>query len=80
MQGAAARDRALNNWIPVTDHYPEESQKVIYYFELIGIHRGEFDHADHLRCFHGTSGWLCEDVTHWMPDEGQDLDKLEEPK
>jgi len=72
------------NWIPVTDHYPEKDQKVIYYFKYVGIHRGKYfisekELCEGLRCFGGENGWLCEDVTHWMPDEGQDLDQLERP-
>lgn len=81
--------RAKNNWIPVTDHYPKEGQKVIYYFKITGIDRGVFYFAtpqviggfeEKFRCFGGDRGYLCEDVTHWMPDEGQDLDKLNKPK
>ena len=61
------------DWIDVKDRLPEEGQEVIYYFEYTGISIGifkrqyirEFDHT--FNCFSGSRGFLCDDVTHWMP-------------
>ena len=29
-------------WIKTKDQLPKQGQKVIYYFELMGVYRGEF--------------------------------------
>ena len=62
----------MSPWIPVTERYPEEEQKVLYYFKETGISQGTFWISDTpgfegMRCFGGWDGYLCEDVTHWMP-------------
>jgi hypothetical protein len=60
-------------WIKVEDELPEEGQKVIYFFEYVGIHIGKFmKDKDNIGCpygntFYGKSGFLTDDVTHWMP-------------
>lgn len=74
----------MNTWILTGDQFPTEGQSVIYFFEDVGVHRGKFDwvmiddgtYRDKevkVDCFYGKSGFLTRDVTHWMPDEGQEL-------
>ena len=61
------------DWIKVDDRLPEVGQKVIYYFEHTGISIGKFMKAENNEdcqygnIFYGKSGWLTDDVTHWMP-------------
>ena len=62
------------SWIKVQDRLPEEKQDVIYYFKETGVHCGRFkkepDPAGQdftYDCFYGLDGFLCDDVTHWMP-------------
>lgn len=64
-------------WINIDDQLPKEGQKVIYYFEKTGVDRGYFTQyffkeGGKINTFYGN-GWLSDDVTHWMPDEGQAL-------
>lgn len=55
-------------WISVTDRLPTEGQRVIYYFEIVGIHIGKYKKGeDGTNIFWGPSGYLGDDVTHWMP-------------
>lgn len=61
------------NWIKVEDELPEIGQRVIYYFEHVGVHVGKFMKVDNNEdmpygnIFYGKSGFLTDDVTHWMP-------------
>lgn len=59
-----------DNWIKHEDQEPQVDQQVIYFFKYVGVHRGYY-RGDHL--YTGKSGFLIGDVTHWMPDEGQEL-------
>lgn len=74
------------NWIKTDDQLPNENQKVIYFFEYTGVSRGKFkgvyvhDLNTTLNCFYSKDGFLCDDVTHWMPDEGQNLNELNFPE
>lgn len=61
----------MSNWISVNDLLPEDGANVIYYFDQVGVHRGKYDANSNT--FYGRSGWLWNDVTHWMPDKGQEL-------
>ena len=55
-------------WIKVQDELPQENQHVIYYFECTGVSSGIYCKGiDGMDCFVGVDGWLCDDVTHWMP-------------
>lgn len=61
-------------WISMKDKKPMEGQKVIYYFSICGINIGKYNHIkateddpEDYDCFMGTAGFLCNDVTHWMP-------------
>ena len=57
----------MTPWIKVEDELPEEGQKVFYYCKKVGVHTGYYSHSSGYDCFGGSHGWLCDDVTHWMP-------------
>jgi hypothetical protein len=68
----------MSDWIKMSDRKPEEGQAVIYYFDMVGRHRGHYTtwtEAGEFTydVFHGPSGFLTDDVTHWMPDVGQEM-------
>ena len=57
---------------------PDVGQKVWYYFEPVGRHRGTFDgwYVDEegkqwsgMHIFSCDYGWLTGDVTHWHEDQ-----------
>jgi len=58
-------------WIPIETQLPAEGQRVIYWFEHTGVDRGWFTMTEWGPCFYGRGGWLTDDVTHWMPDDGR---------
>ena len=60
----------MSDWIVMNKRSPIDGQPVIYYFEFCGVNRGHFAAPD---TFYGRKGFLGGDVTHWMPDEGQEL-------
>lgn len=75
-------------WIEIKDQLPDEGQDIIYYFDICGVNRGKFTQqpcavelygeSDNKvpyaeNCFYGAKGWLTDDVTHWMPDDGREL-------
>lgn len=76
----------MDEWIKYKDQQPEVGQKVIYYADLgsfgkendfyymfaRGLYRGN-------HFFEGKDGFTQYDVTHWMPDEGQDLKDIKLP-
>ena len=75
-----------NKWRSVEDKMPDVGQKVWYYFEPVGRHRGTFDgwYVDEngkqwkgMHIFSTNYGWLTGDVTHWLPDQE---DKPNEPR
>ena len=51
-------------WISVESRLPERGQKVLYYFDVTGVSAGQYLGDN---CFGGKLGFLCGDVTHWMP-------------
>lgn len=78
----------MSDWILVEDEIPDEGQAVIYFFECVGVWRGKFAqcamNVEHFgtdengkpymsNTFYSDKGFLGDDVTHWMPDEGQEL-------
>lgn len=67
----------FGKWTQIKDELPKERQSVIYYFKLTGVARGRYMMTEDGPCFSGMSGFLTNDVTHWMPDDGNDL--LPEP-
>jgi len=91
----------VSEWISVKGRYPEANQKVWYFFNILGVHKGQFygfepcyegmpddEEYQYSKCklpncgldknctgidvFGGDSGVLSGDVTHWMPDTGQE--------
>lgn len=71
-------------WLRIEDHVPQVDQEVWYYFEVTGVSKGHFYFSEpepgwKMKCFGSNDGWLCEDVTHWMPVEWSD-DKPDPPK
>jgi len=65
-------------WIKCEDKMPEVGDKVWYFFDVVGSHRGTFDgyYVDEegkewksMHMFSCDYGWLTGDVTHWHPDQ-----------
>jgi len=63
-----------NRWISVEDRLPKADVRVLTYFEHTGISIGKRvsskdqpEPFDTMVCFIYPDGWLCDDVTHWMP-------------
>ena len=59
--------KSLEHWRKVEDELPKDGQKVIYYFEVTGINIGKYKKDKEGDIFYGRSGFLTNDVTHWMP-------------
>jgi len=62
------------NWIKIEDQLPEDGARVITYFEFSGVEiaiyknlEGTEDEMFGSNLFYNKSGWLTDDVTHWMP-------------
>lgn len=65
----------MKEWVKVSDKLPEENQKVFYFFSTLGAFAGVYDGLDEdlqLPCFSSKLGFLCGDVTHWMPRDEDD--------
>jgi hypothetical protein len=72
------------SWIHINDQKPEHHQKVFYFFAFLGVYRGQYEQAEYPAelfgtdepiygdCFFGKKGFLTDDVTHWMPDDGRE--------
>ena len=62
-------------WISVKERFPEQGQSVIYYFDKCGVYAGKYEKykwpeeagGHESDCFYSDDGYLCDDVTHWMP-------------
>ena len=62
------------DWINIRNQQPKDGARVLTYFkDFIGIEiatycnlRGTKDEVFGLDCFHNKSGFLTDDVTHWM--------------
>lgn len=64
----------MSEWIKLADQKPTHQQKIIYLSPYVGMWRGQYDDLDFV--FHGEGGFLDGyDVSHWMPDEGQEMPK-----
>lgn len=79
----------MDNWRKIEDTRPKDGQEVIYFFDVVGVHRGiyrevqqpsdfygkEFDTGSPVivDVFYSAKGFLSDDVTHWMPDNDQPL-------
>ncbi len=64
-----------SEWIKIEDKKPELEQDVYYYFHIVGVYAGnyfrpeideDFPGQELMDCFESKSGFLCDDVTHWM--------------
>ena len=64
------------NWIKMSERKPDVGQKCFTYFGIIGVEVAEYYHPEPIPgiegtenedCFTNESGFLCGDVTHWMP-------------
>ena len=69
----------------MSEKKPKDGQKVFYFFDVVGVHAGTYQKTEvpegfagsgvFMDCFYGDKGgWLCDDVTHWMPRN--DCDKV----
>ena len=63
-------------WIDIRDKKPEVGQTVLTFFKITGIEIAEYFHPEPdervkgletMDCFQNKAGFLCDDVTHWMP-------------
>ena len=54
-------------WIKTSEKLPEQYQQVIYYFRHTGVSCGKYERTSDGDIFHSLNGFLCDDVTHWMP-------------
>lgn len=57
------------DWVLTSERLPEIGALVIYYFEPVGMHLGQFKSGT---CqgdavFVSRAGFLTGDVTHWLP-------------
>jgi len=60
----------MSEWLSIKNHVPAENQKVVYYFKPLGMFIGKYNKADPeygTHCFSSRSGYLIDDVTHWIP-------------
>lgn len=66
-------------WIEIEDQVPEDGQVVIIYFEHTGVEVATYknlvgteDEIFGHNLFYNKSGFLTDDVTHWMPCKDPD--------
>ncbi len=59
----------MTNWIEYSKQKPEEGKDLWYFFDIVGVHKGQY-YGDWL--FASDKGFLQCDVTHWQYDVGQD--------
>ena len=64
-QSSASPACSIAQWISVEDQWPKDGQYVWYFFEVTGVNYGKYE--SHTGTFYGPRGFLCGDVTHWMP-------------
>ena len=67
----------MTNWIEYSKQKPEEGKDLWYFFDIVGVHKGQYG-GDGL--FGGKNGFLQYDVTHWQYDVGQDRPERPFPK
>ena len=70
----------MSEWIKIEDEVPDLNQIVWYFFDVVGVHGGNYYGLGEIgHEFGGDYGYLSGDVTHWMPYEiGQS--RPEKPK
>lgn len=70
------------NWIKIEDELPVEGEKVLTYFDFVGVEIAFYQNVSEeievidgkeykgiwgQNMFYNKSGYLTDDVTHWMP-------------
>jgi hypothetical protein len=73
------------SWIHINDQRPDDGREVFYFFAFLGVYRGKYMQSEYPQelfeegtepvygdCFYGDKGFLTDDVTHWMPDDGRE--------
>ena len=70
-------------WIKVEKRVPQKDENCWYYFELLGMFRGQYggvlvdEHGKEMpgyHIFYNDEGFLTDDVTHWHPDQEEKPD------
>jgi uncharacterized protein YbaR (Trm112 family) len=76
------------NWIHIDTEKPQEGRDLFYFFPFLGVYRGKYVRTQYPEeftgseepcygdCFHGTKGFLTDDVTHWMYANGEEEEYL----
>ncbi len=78
-------------WNKIEDKIPEINQEVWYFFDVTGVHRGQYYGVmedpeepgkfwSGMHEFGGEYGWLTGDVTHWQPYTGQEKPEAPAPR
>ena len=61
----------MENWIKIEDAQPEDGDIVFTYFEFTRVEIAKYsklkDYKSGGHMFSNKSGFLTDDVTHWMP-------------
>ena len=64
----------IAGWININNQTPNDGQEVLTYFKLTGIElarykklKGTKEEVFGQNMFYNKSGYLTDDVTHWMP-------------
>lgn len=65
------------NWIKIEDQQPEQEQRVWSFFYITGVEESNYktlddEHLGTMDCFYNDAGFLCDDVSHWMPVEASE--------
>ena len=77
---------AAIQWRHISHEVPNVNEKLFYYCDRVGVHKGEYRgvytdeegiYWDGCHIFVSECGkyWLTGDVTHWQPDFGQGIPK-----
>ena len=60
----------MSEWIKIEDEVPDLNQIVWYFFDVVGVHKGNYYGLGEIGHEFGNDyGYLSDDVTHWMPYE-----------
>jgi hypothetical protein len=80
-----------NTWVSMSERKPEQGQEVYYFFEHVGVHKGKYERQEldekifdqkgiMVDVFFSGKGWLCDDVTDWMPVENTTVFPPDKPR
>lgn len=68
----------MRKWLRIDQEKPEQKQLVYYWFGFFDeVYAGKYKECDEMDCFFDKGGFLCGDITYWMPRE--EGDKMPEP-